>query len=127
MMETIICCRCGIRFDVSKTWKAARLNDKATFYCPNGDAQHFTESELDRVRRERDRLKQQIAERDDSIARARQRADAAERSASARKGVITRLKRRAAAGVCPCCNRTFENLLRHMSSQHPTFAAEEVK
>lgn len=126
MMETIICFRCGIRFDVPAKWKAARLNDKTTFYCPNGDAQHFTESELDRVRRERDRLKQQIAERDDSIARARQRADAAERSASVRKGVITRLKRRAAAGVCPCCNRTFENLQRHMSSQHPTFAAEEV-
>lgn len=25
------------------------------------------------------------------------------------------------AGVCPCCNRTFKNLARHMAGQHPGF------
>lgn len=28
------------------------------------------------------------------------------------------------AGVCPCCSRSFENLQRHIASQHPTFGAE---
>lgn len=44
-----------------------------------------------------------------------------ERSHNATKGHLTRQKRRAAAGVCPCCNRTFQQLARHMKGQHPDF------
>lgn len=33
-----------------------------------------------------------------------------------------RLKQRASAGVCPCCNRTFQQLARHMAAKHPDFA-----
>ena len=86
----------------------------------------YTESEADQLRRERDRLKQQLAQKDDEIRVQRDCREAAERSASARKGQITKLKKRAAAGVCPCCNRSFENLRRHIDSQHPGFVAEEV-
>lgn len=71
-------------------------------------------------------LKQQLARKDDEIAAQRRLRDHAERQASARKGQVTRLKNRAAAGVCPCCTRSFENLRRHMTTKHPTFKAEEV-
>lgn len=30
-----------------------------------------------------------------------------------------RLRRRTAAGVCPCCNRSFVQLARHMKTKHP--------
>jgi hypothetical protein len=26
-----------------------------------------------------------------------------------------------ANGVCPCCNRTFQNLARHMAGKHPDY------
>lgn len=42
------------------------------------------------------------------------------------KGVATRLKNRAAHGVCPCCNRTFQQLARHMSAKHPDFKTADV-
>lgn len=42
------------------------------------------------------------------------------------KGHATRITKRAKAGVCPCCNRSFENLRRHMASQHPTFTPLEI-
>ena len=42
---------------------------------------------------------------------------------SAQKGVTTRLKNRVQKGVCPCCNRYFAQLQRHMTTQHPNFAA----
>jgi hypothetical protein len=29
--------------------------------------------------------------------------------------------------VCPCCNRTFENLARHMNSKHRGYAAESAE
>lgn len=34
------------------------------------------------------------------------------------------MKNRVANGVCPCCNRHFENLERHMKGQHPDFQPE---
>lgn len=40
------------------------------------------------------------------------------------KGTKTRLtnvKKRVANGVCPCCNRTFVNLQRHMHTKHPDY------
>ena len=40
----------------------------------------------------------------------------------ATKGVVTKIRRRVANGVCPCCKRHFVNLKRHMSGQHPEFA-----
>lgn len=50
-----------------------------------------------------------------------------ERRLAAQRGVTTRLKNRVANGVCPCCNRTFANLQRHMSTKHKGFIAEEVQ
>lgn len=43
---------------------------------------------------------------------------------AAARGQVTRLKRRAANGVCPCCTRTFADLKRHMANQHPDFTLE---
>ena len=43
----------------------------------------------------------------------------------AAKGQISKLKKRASAGVCPCCNRSFQNLRRHMGNKHPEFVGEQ--
>lgn len=100
-----------------------RRNDHKTFYCPSGHPQSYQgESEAEKFRRERDRLAQRIAERDDDLKRQRERAEAAERRSAAARGQITKIKNRVGHGICPCCNRTFENLHRHMTTQHPTFA-----
>lgn len=61
--------------------------------------------------REQDRLKQDAARMADEIAAEKARADAAEKK-------YLQARRRATAGVCPCCNRTFENVQRHMLSKH---------
>ena len=37
------------------------------------------------------------------------------------RGVATRMKNRIKVGVCPCCNRTFQDLAKHMASQHKDF------
>jgi hypothetical protein len=98
-------------------------------HCIYGHAGWFTEGETenDRIRRERDRLKQDAARLQESINYQRERAEAAERRTVALKGVATRLKNRAAKGVCPCCNRSFENLRRHMHTKHPGVAMLDVE
>lgn len=42
-------------------------------------------------------------------------------------GQVTKLKNRVGHGVCPCCNRSFGNLARHIESEHPTFIAEAAE
>jgi hypothetical protein len=109
---SIQCCSCGCHFGLDEYMYKRRLEDKKDFYCPNGHPQSYTESEADQLRKERDRLKQQIAYKDDLV-------KAAERQVVAAKGQITKLKKRAKAGVCPCCNRTFSNMAAHMKTKHP--------
>jgi hypothetical protein len=48
--------------------------------------------------------------------------DTAERRRRAEKAAKTKIKNRVAKGVCPCCNRTFQNLADHMKSKHPDYA-----
>ena len=124
----LVCGECGIEHFVPRAFDDEQLSrgSKGGWWCPNGHHRVYRESEAEKIGRERDRLKQQLAQKDDEIRHQRDLREAAERSAAARKGQVTRLKNRAAAGVCPCCNRSFENLRRHMTSKHPTFRAEEV-
>jgi hypothetical protein len=133
LFERQDCIDCFINFMVPKGFTDKRRSDKRTFYCPNGHPMSYTLSEADKLRQERDRLAQRIAQKDDEIRSAwatatdqRERREAAERRASAARGQVTKLKRRASAGVCPCCNRTFAQLARHMAAKHKGFTAEEV-
>lgn len=125
------CCQCK-----SEIWLPDALYEaaqhgrgKVTFFCPYGHAQVFAEGETDadKFRRERDLLAQRLAEKDDTIKFWREREETASRSLSATRGVITRIKNRVGHGVCPCCNRTFENVARHMASQHPIWSAEAAE
>lgn len=116
------CCpRCGIEYAAPMTFMEECRKDPAIFfYCPNGHSRHFSESEADKLRKERDRLTQRLAQKDDEIRDLENRRRAA-------ISQVTKLKNRVGHGICPCCNRTFENLQRHMTSKHPTFTAEAAE
>lgn len=124
-MESNICPSCGIKYAAPKYFfKARRDGDQGVknWWCPNGHSLSFTISQNDTLRRERDLLKQQIASVEDERAAAWR---AAAEAAADRKKVERELKRtlnRAGAGVCPCCNRTFQSLARHMKNRHPEIA-----
>lgn len=125
-LELHTCAECGIHYAAPPTFWKQRRSDGRTFFCPNGHERHYRqgESEADKLRRERDRLAQRVAEKDAEIEAQRDRARSAERREAAQKANVTKLKKRAGAGVCPCCNRTFSALQKHMQSQHPEFTCE---
>jgi hypothetical protein len=122
------CGECGCVWGFPKALKDQRLEDGKLFYCPNGHGRQFTrgQSESDKLRRERDQLKQRIAYKDDMLREAEQRAKHERHRANGYKGHATRITKRAKAGVCPCCNRTFQQLARHMAAKHPTFTPMEL-
>jgi hypothetical protein len=118
------CCVCHMTFAMPRDFMdQCRNSTRKFFYCPAGHEQHYTTNQLATLRRKLELAEQQRDWAENARKAARDQAQAAERSAAAYKGRVTRLKNRAAAGVCPCCNRTFENLHRHMASKHPDFAA----
>jgi hypothetical protein len=116
-----VCCECHIAFGMPADFQrqAREAGPKITFHCPLGHAQHYSTSETQRLR---DRLNRaETRER-----AARDQADAAERSARAYKGHLTRTRKRIGNGTCPCCSRHFANVERHMHSQHPGYADSEA-
>lgn len=124
------CYKCKQTMWIPEALETAALaaRGQVPFFCAYGHRQFYLEgeSEVGKLRRERDRLAQQIAQRDDEITRQRELREAAERSASAVRGQMTKLKRRTANGVCPCCTRSFVNLRRHIETKHPDFGADNV-
>lgn len=107
------CCSCGIEFLVPKEFQSHCLEKGPgkSFYCPNGHSLSYKESETDKLRRERDLMRQQLAQKDDEISKEQSRALSAQKETE-------RIKKRLHGGVCPCCSRRFSNLERHMKSKH---------
>jgi hypothetical protein len=118
---TIVTCWCGMKHAVPAELRSHQLRRhengqrEVNIYCPLGHY-HFPagEPKVERLRRQRD------AALDREALRGAER-DQAEASARAYKGAATKARKRAKAGVCPCCNRTFKQLTRHMESKHPEF------
>lgn len=124
-IESHTCGACGVIFGMSREFIAQRKRDRETWYCPNGHPRVFAgpteESKL------RNQLAAVTARADQLQASlASQRSITSHERAKVRglKGVITRVKKRVGNGVCPCCNRTFQDLARHMGTKHPEYSGE---
>ena len=104
-----------------------RRRDHQSFYCPSGHNNYFPgESDVEQLKRE-------LKEANLAIKRAEYRAQSAQlereearQQLSATRGQMTKLKKRIAHGVCPCCHRTFVNMQKHMETKHPEYATQET-
>lgn len=132
----IVCCRCNVDFGMAEATYATLKQSSATFHCPFGHQQHFIQgkSEADKLRdqiaeerRLRQRAEQNVAMWQDDARSARDEAEHQRRRANGYKGHATRITKRAKAGVCPCCNRSFVALARHMATQHPEFTPDVLE
>ncbi len=117
-----VCPLCGVHYGLEERYREHRQDVPSSdptrhWHCPNGHRLCFTESKADEQRRRAERAEQRMARIEDER-------NHAQRQLSAAKGQATRLRNRAANGVCPCCNRSFANLRRHMSNKHPDYKAE---
>jgi hypothetical protein len=112
-------CWCGTHHAVPETLyrHQRRCHDDGRsvpdIYCPLGHT-HVPagkgKAELERERRER--AERALANRDEDL-----RAERASHAAT--KGALTKARKRATAGVCPCCHRSFVNVRRHIETCHP--------
>jgi len=113
---TETCYKCGVLFAMTVDYRQQRMSNRDSFHCPNGHSQMYTGATDAQKLRE---------------AQARETALRDQLEASIRDGELTRQaplrdRQRFANGVCPCCRRSFENVRRHMSSQHPEYPATDL-
>lgn len=119
MSETLVCGTCGIEYSVPTHWLKERKETRTDFFCPNGHCRVFVESTADRLLREKNEMERRLQAQLNDSNHARLVAEK-ERDAERRKRRT--IEARVSKGVCPCCNRTFQDLQRHMATKHKDYA-----
>lgn len=111
-LTEINCGDCGGVYALNERYRKQREDQSGYWHCPycqtswgygKGSLQNAQEALAAEQQRHREtlaRLNETAAERDRQAAAAEQ------------------AKKRAMAGLCSCCNRTFTNLARHMATKH---------
>lgn len=123
-LEVINCWVCGCTFAVSCDLKSSMKSREDTLFCPKGcrlglGEPHWKEK-LKRARESELYYKELAIEK-------RELAERTGRQLTATRGVVTRFKNRVSNGVCPCCNRQFTDLTKHMEAKHPNYASEDYR
>lgn len=116
-MTVMECGECGIQFSVPETWRAEKQHNGSGWYCPNGHSRVYRETDVDK-------LKRVLAEEQRRHAQTLSRLNEAEAAERKVQKAMRRMQKRSAAGLCPCCNRTFQQLARHMKTKHPEQVVE---
>lgn len=114
-------CWCGMPHSVPSSLNEMQKRQhrdgepQTSIYCPLGHTHvHSGEGEAMKLRRllvqeqsKANTLSQELRVRTETLVRVTTES--------------AKLKKRASAGICPCCNRTVSQMARHMKSKHPEF------
>lgn len=122
------CCACGIPFSIPDEWDDRLRKNHESFYCPSGHAQSYTGNAMTK---KEEQLKQELNSLKGQLESSKgnekfwnemwqKKVDENKKINKELKSVKTRVKN----GVCPCCNRTFQDLAKHMKTKHPDQKAQ---
>ena len=119
------CCRCHMTFAMTQEFMKEKRDDHSAFYCPEGHRQYYLhESNEQKLQKQLTVARNDTERFRESFAKEHQAHETTRHQRNALKGIVKRTKSRIGNGVCPCCNRQFTDLHRHMESKHPDFTGE---
>lgn len=118
---TVTTCWCGTRHAVPAELYDYQRRQHQDGKSVTGICCPLGHSHVPAGKSEAAKLREQLEQEQDRRAQIAAERDQAEASARAYKGAATRARKRAGAGVCPCCNRTVKQLAAHMKAKHPEF------
>jgi hypothetical protein len=114
-------CWCGIALAVPSNLLREAHHTGKSIYCPLGHCFGWKVTEADRQRKRAEQAEARAARLEQRRQAERDLREHTERQLSAQKGATTRARKRAAAALCPCCNRSFVQLQRHLETKHPEY------
>ena len=123
-LKTIHCGKCGGTYAIDARYHQTKRTEGGFWHCPYCACKWGFSAEASELAKLTRRLEYQEAETERERAWRRNEQDRhayTQRRLAATQGVVTRTKNRVSKGVCPCCNRHFTNLQRHMASKHPDY------
>lgn len=135
-LDVMDCATCGVVFGVAQELVVRRRDDGQPFYCPNGhvncfgaSAREMAEREAAKQKARAERLAKRLQFAENEAIEERTRRETTEQSRNAIEGVVTKVRKRAQAGVCPvpACHRSFgpeSALARHLATKHPDWTPE---
>lgn len=110
-LESITCCKCFAVFALNCRFVREAKESSVGFYCPHCQTwQGWWDSEVERLRKQLSETEMKLRQSKCEILDQQNLREKAER----------KLKR-IGKGVCPCCNRSFIALGRHIKTKHPDF------
>lgn len=108
---------CSQSFAMSRRFYDETKRTGHTWYCPSGHPRAWrgksTEQKLREAEAQATHLTDQLQASAHEAERLRQ--------------ALLRDRHRFSNGVCPCCNRSFENVARHIRGQHPDYDISRVE
>lgn len=122
-LTQIVCGECGGTYAISEQYRKQKHEEGGYWKCPYCECSWgYGESEVKRLEKQLIRQKHLVEQAETDARWERQQKERAEHSAASYKGHLSRTKKRVRHGVCPCCNRQFKNLERHMDCKHPGYS-----
>lgn len=115
-LEKQECGKCGGIFALSNRFLTHARENKGGFHCPYcATPWSWSESNEDRLRKQLDAKEREVTAAKSEAMKERVLKEQAIAATAAKEKQIQRVHK----GVCPCCNRSFTNLRRHMATKHP--------
>lgn len=111
-LEVKQCPVCFVHYAIPQAMSNKKSKDGGDWYCPNGDNLIYTKTKADKLTAE-------LQAEKENTEYWMKRKEEVDRQLKAKKGELAKLKNRVSNGVCPCCNRSFQNLKRHIATKHP--------
>lgn len=133
VIEATTCFSCHRAFGLLKSYaeNARNIGEmKICHYCPycgksQGWGKGNHQREIERLTMERDACVSAQRNAEQRYTDALREAHHFRKSRDGMKGVLAKTKKRISAGTCPCCQRTFQSLSRHMAHMHPDYTKKD--
>ena len=107
-LTEINCGKCGGTYAINERYRKQKYEDSSAWHCP------YCQCSWGYVKGENAQLREQIESERKRTQLALQR----ENEERAEKDRLARKLKRVNRGVCPECNRSFQNIARHMACKH---------
>lgn len=120
-LTKIQCGNCGGVYAISERYRRNKEERGGSWTCPYCRCGWGYSQESSLLEKAERKAKQYS----NWLAREKAEHDQTKMSLRAQKGAKTKLKNRISQGICPCCNKRFEDLKNHMLTEHPEFLEKD--